>query len=92
MPVIVLATAGAPTSISHGLDTPPPDAEVGLDTPAYRVVLVDAPQEGKQPMRHELAIGGARDGQPHDQGICRSLIGNAGRDPRQSVAGRIAAG
>jgi hypothetical protein len=45
------------------LDTPPPDAETGLDAPAYRVVLVDAPQDGKEPMRHELAIGGAREGE-----------------------------
>ena len=48
---------------SSFLDAPPPDAEVGLDAPVYHVVLVDAPQEGKPPMRHELAIGGLRDGQ-----------------------------
>ena len=36
------------------VDAPPPDKEVGLDTPQYRVVLVDAPQDGKEPMRHEL--------------------------------------
>lgn len=48
---------------SSFLDTPPPDAEVGLDTPAYRVVLLDAPQDGKPPLRHELAIGDLRDGQ-----------------------------
>lgn len=40
------------------VDQPPPDAELGLDAPAYRVVLVDAPQDGKEPLRHELAIGG----------------------------------
>jgi hypothetical protein len=48
---------------SSFLDAPPPDAEVGLDPPAYRVVLLDAPQDGKPPLRHEVAIGGARDGQ-----------------------------
>lgn len=47
---------------SSFLDAPPPDAEVGLDAPAYHVVLVDAPQEGKEPMRHELAIGGLHGG------------------------------
>ncbi|RIK99997.1 MAG: hypothetical protein DCC71_19515 [Proteobacteria bacterium] len=39
------------------VDAPPPDAQVGLDAPAYRVVLLSAPQEGKEPTRHELAIG-----------------------------------
>lgn len=48
---------------SSFLDAPPPDAEVGLDAPVYRVVLTDAPEEGKPAMRHELAIGGPRDGQ-----------------------------
>jgi hypothetical protein len=40
------------------VDEPPPDAQVGLDAPQYRVVLVDAAEEGKQPLRHEVAIGG----------------------------------
>jgi hypothetical protein len=48
---------------SSFLDAPPPDAEVGLDAPVYRVVLEDAAQDGQQPMRHELSIGGLRDGQ-----------------------------
>jgi hypothetical protein len=39
------------------VDQPPPDAETGLDRPAYRVVISDAPQEGKEPVRHELEIG-----------------------------------
>lgn len=39
------------------VDHPPAGAQLGLDAPAYRVVLVDAPQEGKEPMRHELVIG-----------------------------------
>jgi hypothetical protein len=43
------------------VDAPPPDKEVGLDTPQYRVVLTDAPQDGKEPMRHELRIGGLLD-------------------------------
>jgi len=43
------------------VDAPPPDKEVGLDAPQYRVVLTDAPQEGKEPMRHELRIGGLLD-------------------------------
>lgn len=45
------------------IDAPPPDAQVGLDKPAYRVAVVDAPQEGKEPMRHELAIGAVLDAQ-----------------------------
>jgi len=45
------------------LDQPPPDAQVGLDQPAYHVVLVDAPQDGKEPMRHELTIGSQLDAQ-----------------------------
>jgi hypothetical protein len=45
------------------VDAPPPEAEVGLDAPQYRVVLVDAPQEGKEPLRHELRIGGLLDAQ-----------------------------
>ena len=40
------------------IDEPPPDAEVGLDRPQYRVVLVDAAEEGVDPLRHEVAIGG----------------------------------
>jgi len=43
------------------IDQPPADAQVGLDAPAYRVVLVDAPQEGKEPVRHALAIGAPLD-------------------------------
>jgi hypothetical protein len=43
------------------VDAPPPDKEVGLDAPQYRVVLADAPQDGKQPRRHELRIGGLLD-------------------------------
>jgi hypothetical protein len=39
------------------IDAPPPDAEVGLDAPQYHVVLVDAREEGKEPLRHELRIG-----------------------------------
>jgi hypothetical protein len=45
------------------VDQPPPDAQVGLDQPVYRVAVVDAPQEGKQPLRHELAIGAVLDAQ-----------------------------
>ncbi|MBS1107063.1 MAG: hypothetical protein H6Q91_2565 [Deltaproteobacteria bacterium] len=45
------------------VDAPPPDKEVGLDAPQYRVVLVDAPQEGREPMRHELRIGALLDAQ-----------------------------
>ena len=40
------------------VDAPPPDKETGLAAPQYRVVLTDAPQDGKEPMRHELQIGG----------------------------------
>ncbi len=43
------------------VDAPPSDKEVGLDAPQYRVTLTDAPQDGKQPMRHELRIGGLLD-------------------------------
>ena len=43
------------------VDAPPPDKEVGLDAPQYRVVLTDAPQDGKEPMRHELRIGSLLD-------------------------------
>ena len=43
------------------VDAPPPDKDVGLDAPQYRVVLTDAPQDGKQPIRHELRIGGLLD-------------------------------
>ena len=43
------------------VDAPPPDKEVGLDAPQYRVVLTDVPQDGKEPMRHELRIGGLLD-------------------------------
>jgi hypothetical protein len=45
------------------IDQPPPDAQVGLDRPAYRVAVVDAPEEGKAPARHELAIGSVLDPQ-----------------------------
>jgi hypothetical protein len=44
------------------VDEPPPDKEVGLDAPQYRVVLVDAAEAGKQPLRHEVAIGGVIEG------------------------------
>jgi hypothetical protein len=47
---------------SSFLDDPPPDAEVGLDKPQYRVVLADAKQDGKEPLRHEVAIGGVVEG------------------------------
>src|SRR5690606_35962019 len=40
------------------VDEPPPPAEVGLDAPQYRVVLVGAAEEGEEPPRWELAIGG----------------------------------
>jgi len=43
------------------VDAPPPDKEVGLDAPQYRVVLTDASQDGKEPLRHELRIGGLLD-------------------------------
>jgi len=46
---------------SSFVDAPPPDKEVGLDAPQYRVVLTDVPQDGKEPMRHELRIGGLLD-------------------------------
>jgi len=45
------------------VDAPPPDAQTGLDKPVYRVAVIDAPQDGKEPMRHELAIGGVLDPQ-----------------------------
>ena len=45
------------------VDAPPPDAQTGLDKPAYHVAVIDAPQDGKEPLRHELAIGGVLDGQ-----------------------------
>ena len=40
------------------VDEPPPPAEVGLDEPQYRVVLVGTAEEGKEAPRWELAIGG----------------------------------
>lgn len=40
------------------VDEPPPPAEVGLDEPQYRVVLVGAAEENQEPPRWELAIGG----------------------------------
>ncbi len=43
------------------VDAPPPDAQMGLDAPQYRVVLTDAPQDGKEPLRHELRIGALLD-------------------------------
>jgi hypothetical protein len=45
------------------VDQPPADAEIGLDRPQYRAVLVDAREEGKEPLRHELVIGSVLDGQ-----------------------------
>lgn len=39
------------------VDEPPPPAEVGLDAPEYRVVLIGTAAEGKPAPRWELAIG-----------------------------------
>jgi len=45
------------------IDTPPPDAEVGLDAPQYHVVLIGKPAKpGDTAPRTELAIGGVLDG------------------------------
>ena len=41
------------------VDQPPPDAQDGLDHPSYRVTVVDAAQDGKEPLRHELVFGGS---------------------------------
>ena len=44
------------------VDAPPPDHEVGLDAPQYRVVLIGKPaKEGEAGTRSELAIGGVLD-------------------------------
>jgi len=40
------------------VDEPPPAADVGLDTPEYRVVLTGEAEAGEEPPRWELAIGG----------------------------------
>jgi hypothetical protein len=40
------------------VDEPPPADEVGLDAPEYRVVLTGKADEGEEPPRWELAIGG----------------------------------
>jgi hypothetical protein len=40
------------------LDQPPPDEEVGLDRPAFRVVLTGTPPDGEgEPVRFELSVG-----------------------------------
>jgi len=45
------------------VDVPPPDAEVGLDAPQYRVVLLGKPAKPGEPApRSELVIGGVLDG------------------------------
>ena len=45
------------------IDVPPPDKEVGLDAPQYRVVLLAKPAKPDEPApRSELAIGGVLDG------------------------------
>jgi len=45
------------------VDVPPPDAQVGLDAPQYRVVLLGKPAKpGEAAPRSELAIGGVLDG------------------------------
>jgi hypothetical protein len=44
------------------VDAPPPDAEVGLDAPQYRVVLLGKPaKQGEAPPRSELVIGAVLD-------------------------------
>ncbi len=44
------------------VDEPPPDAETGLERPAWKVALLQpASEEGAAPLRHELRVGNALD-------------------------------
>lgn len=75
------------------VDEPPSDAEAGLDRPQYRVVLLDAAEEGKEPLRHELVIGGVLEsGSRVARGVEKNLykIPNESFDalPKSAVAFR----